>query len=258
MLQLAAEPESNDGQRSEGLFLIATGLLKKIAIGDTLVATSSAACLTIRALLLAGDARGGLRVRAPDLRGLLRVHRRRHRRKARSSSVTSSRRTSTFRTPRRICRSSGDAGTSRCRAGFGTISTFRSAETATAPGSRTETHADADGARRPLARASWNFVIWGALSTAAPSRSTVRGSGAAGAAPSRRRRRGAHPGRAGDVPLRVLRLIFFRAKTFAHATLVLERLGKFTFSAPNLAPKVVVVLVVGMVLTSCRGGGGTS
>ncbi len=34
--QLAAEPTASDAQKAEGLFLIATGLLKKVVIGDTL------------------------------------------------------------------------------------------------------------------------------------------------------------------------------------------------------------------------------
>jgi len=39
--------------------------------------------------------------------------------------------------------------------------------------------------------------------------------------------------------------IFFRAPTFAHATLMLGRMGKLTFDAPNLAPKVLAVLALG-------------
>jgi hypothetical protein len=39
--------------------------------------------------------------------------------------------------------------------------------------------------------------------------------------------------------------IFFRAPTFAHATLMLERMGKLTFDSPNLAPKVLAILALG-------------
>ncbi len=41
--------------------------------------------------------------------------------------------------------------------------------------------------------------------------------------------------------------IFFRAPTFAHAMLILARIGKLTFAAPNLAPWVLAVLALGLV-----------
>ncbi len=41
--------------------------------------------------------------------------------------------------------------------------------------------------------------------------------------------------------------IFFRAPTFAHATLMLERMGHLTIDAPNLAPKVLAILALGLV-----------
>jgi hypothetical protein len=41
--------------------------------------------------------------------------------------------------------------------------------------------------------------------------------------------------------------IFFRAPSFAHAALMLERMGKLTFDSPNLAPKVLAVLALGLI-----------
>ena len=40
--------------------------------------------------------------------------------------------------------------------------------------------------------------------------------------------------------------IFFRAPSFAHAALMLERLSKLTFDSPNLAPRVLAVLALGL------------
>ena len=94
--------------------------------------------------------------------------------------------------------------------------------------------------------ASWNFVIWGALH-------------GGGLAVNRAWSRRVMPPREGVAPLRVRAMyvlctfhfvcfawIFFRAPTFAHATLMLRRLGKLTWDTPNLAPKVLVVLAIGL------------
>jgi len=100
--------------------------------------------------------------------------------------------------------------------------------------------------------ASWNFVIWGALH-----------GGALAVNRAWQRRPGARPERADDgrprfTPATLISVfftfhfvcfawIFFRAPTFAHATLMLARMGKLTFDAPNLAPKVLAVLALGIV-----------
>ena len=105
--------------------------------------------------------------------------------------------------------------------------------------------------------ASWNFVIWGGLHG---------GALAVNRAWSRRRtarpeRPTASTERGGDRPISMSHVlaivatfhfvcfawIFFRAPTFAHATLMLERMGKLTIDSPNLAPKVLAVLVLGFV-----------
>ena len=91
-----------------------------------------------RALLVARGAGRGLRVRDQDLRGLLRLHAT-SRSAAPSCSATSCRRTSTRPTYRGASRSSGTAGTSRCRRGCATTSTSRSAATAARRGRPTAT-----------------------------------------------------------------------------------------------------------------------
>ncbi len=95
--------------------------------------------------------------------------------------------------------------------------------------------------------ASWNFVIWGALH--------------GGALALGRAWSGLH-GRGGKAPKtrsplwHALALvltfhfvcfawIFFRAPTFAHATLVLGRIATLTTSTPNLSARVLAVLMLG-------------
>jgi D-alanyl-lipoteichoic acid acyltransferase DltB (MBOAT superfamily) len=96
--------------------------------------------------------------------------------------------------------------------------------------------------------ASWNFVIWGALHG---------GALAVNRAWQRRPRdtKGAAP-RSGYGLRHALAVfatfhfvcfawIFFRAPTFAHATLLLSRMGRMTLSAPNLSARVLAVLALG-------------
>jgi D-alanyl-lipoteichoic acid acyltransferase DltB (MBOAT superfamily) len=98
--------------------------------------------------------------------------------------------------------------------------------------------------------ASWNFVLWGALH------------GGALAVNRWWQRRGPKP-QPGDPGPSLLRQIFgvivtfhyvcfcwvfFRAQTFGHAKLLLSRLGHLDFGTTNLPVKVVVLVVVAMVL----------
>ena len=94
--------------------------------------------------------------------------------------------------------------------------------------------------------ASWNFVIWGGL----------HGVALAGTRMWQRRFGAAPPGERDPwAPLKVFftfqyvcfAWVFFRAPTFGHASLLLGRLAKMTTGHPNLAPRVVAVLLVGMV-----------
>jgi alginate O-acetyltransferase complex protein AlgI len=91
--------------------------------------------------------------------------------------------------------------------------------------------------------ASWNFVLWG----------TLHG---AGLAVNRvwQRHRGDRPVTAFGTVIGVFACfhfvcfcwVFFRAPSFAHATLLLGRMGKLTITAPNLSLRVMAVLALGM------------
>jgi D-alanyl-lipoteichoic acid acyltransferase DltB (MBOAT superfamily) len=116
--------------------------------------------------------------------------------------------------------------------------------------------------------ASWNFVIWGALhgGALAVNRAWSR-RGVPGPSPSARPDPTRDPTGTTPKEARVaasvsighilavaatfhfvcFAWIFFRAPSFAHATLMLSRMGKLTFDAPNLAPKVLAVLMLGFV-----------
>ncbi len=94
--------------------------------------------------------------------------------------------------------------------------------------------------------ASWNFVIWGAL----------HGVALAGTRMWQRWRE--RRGRTIEIP-RALAIfltfhyvcfawIFFKAPTFAHATLLLARLGRLTFGHDNISEKTLLVLAAGVLL----------
>jgi D-alanyl-lipoteichoic acid acyltransferase DltB (MBOAT superfamily) len=93
--------------------------------------------------------------------------------------------------------------------------------------------------------ASWNFVVWG----------TLHG-GALAATRMWQRWRGKKPGTAvGSVVATLatfhfvcLAWVFFRAPTFAHATLALEQLGRGAWTMDHITPKVVPVIALAMVL----------
>lgn len=94
--------------------------------------------------------------------------------------------------------------------------------------------------------ASWNFVIWGALH-----------GGALAVNRAWARRKGAPRHHADELTIGTViavfatfhfvcfAWIFFRAPSFAHATLMLGRMGKLTLESPNLSPKVLGVLALG-------------
>jgi len=99
--------------------------------------------------------------------------------------------------------------------------------------------------------ASWNFVIWGALH-------------GAGLAVTRMWQRARPPGE-GTVAGRVLTTfltfqfvclawVFFRAPSFGHASLMLERIARLTSGAANLSPRVMLVLALGMLLHAVPNG----
>lgn len=100
--------------------------------------------------------------------------------------------------------------------------------------------------------ASWNFVIWGALHGGALA--VNRAFSRLPRAPDARGNVNAKPSPFANAVAVFATFhfvcfawIFFRAPTFAHATLMLGRTSKLTFDAPNLAPKVLAVLALGFV-----------
>jgi D-alanyl-lipoteichoic acid acyltransferase DltB (MBOAT superfamily) len=95
--------------------------------------------------------------------------------------------------------------------------------------------------------ASWNFVIWGALhgGALAVNRAWSRRPGAAKAHPEDGLTLGHAAAVFATFHFVCFAWIFFRAPSFAHAAVMLERLGKLTFDSPNLAPKVLAVLALG-------------
>ena len=92
--------------------------------------------------------------------------------------------------------------------------------------------------------ASWNFVIWGALHGGALAMTRMW-----------QRARGADKGSLVTQVVCVvatfhfvcLAWIFFRAPTFAHAIVMIERIGALARGTVNLAPKVLLVLAIGFV-----------
>jgi alginate O-acetyltransferase complex protein AlgI len=90
--------------------------------------------------------------------------------------------------------------------------------------------------------ASWNFVIWGAL----------HGGALAAHRAWHRTRPAAEPSQVGRA-LGIIATfhfvcfawIFFRAPTFSHATALLSRFGQLTFTAPNLSARVLAILALG-------------
>lgn len=258
--QLAAEPYASDATKAHGLFLIATGLLKKIVIGDTLGLNlvnrvfdnperySSLEVLVAvyaYAIKIYADfsgysdvAIGSAKLFGYELpqnfdvpyvsRNLQEFWRRWH------ISLSSWLRDYLYVTL------GGNRG--------GTWKTYRNLMATMVLGGLWH-------------GASWNFVIWGALhgGALAVNRAWQRRDGAEATRARAASARSEAPAGARGLTLgHVVSVvatfhfvcfawIFFRAPTFAHATLMLARMGKLTFDAPNLAPKVLAVLALGLV-----------
>jgi hypothetical protein len=93
--------------------------------------------------------------------------------------------------------------------------------------------------------ASWNFVLWGALHGAALAVTRVWQRGRTGDVGD------GHAGEGGVARVFsvvatfhfvCLAWVFFRAPTFGHAILALDRLGRGSWHLDHVAPKVVLVL----------------
>jgi D-alanyl-lipoteichoic acid acyltransferase DltB (MBOAT superfamily) len=106
--------------------------------------------------------------------------------------------------------------------------------------------------------ASWNFVLWGALHGAALAVTRVwqRAAATSGAKPASGSDSGLpRGGRAVDILSAVATFhfvcfawVFFRAPTFAHAILALDRLGRGSWQLDHVAPKVALVLAAAALL----------
>jgi len=95
--------------------------------------------------------------------------------------------------------------------------------------------------------ASWNFVIWGALHGGALAANRAWSRSGTKTGPSSNVSTGHILAVVATFHFVCFAWIFFRAPTFAHATLMLGRMGRLTFDAPNLAPKVLAILALGFV-----------
>ncbi|MBS2019588.1 MAG: MBOAT family protein [Deltaproteobacteria bacterium] len=242
--QLAAEPVASDAMKAHGLFLIATGLVKKVVIGDTLGLNlvnrvfdnperfSSIECLVAvyaYAIKIYADfsgysdvAIGSAKLFGYELpinfdvpyvsRSIQEFWRRWH------ISLSTWLRDYLYVT----------LGGNR----HGTWKTYRNLLATMVLGGLWH-------------GASWNFVIWGALHGGALAVERAL----TGKEDKSKPKSGLRAALSVFVVFHFVCFawIFFRAKTFAHATLMITRIGKLTFETNNLAPKVIAVLLVAMV-----------
>lgn len=249
--QLAAEPVASEALKAEGLFLIATGLMKKVIIGDTLGINlvnrvfDNPERFSSLEVLVAVYAYA-IKIYA-DFSGY-------------SDVAIGSAKLFGYELPKNFDApyTSGDLQEFWRRWHISLSSWLRDYLYISLGGNRGSKWATYRNLMLTMVLgglwhgASWNFVIWGALH-----------GGALGVNRAWQRSRSTTPKtkQAPSSELTVGRVIavvatfhfvcfawiFFRAPTFAHATLMLQRMGKLTFDAPNLAPKVLAVLALGMI-----------
>ncbi|MBX3234228.1 MAG: MBOAT family protein [Labilithrix sp.] len=267
--QLAAEPVASDAMKAEGLFLIATGLLKKIVIGDTLglnlvnrVFDNPERYSSLETLV--GVYAYAIKIYA-DFSGY-------------SDVAIGSAKLFGYELPRNFDApyTSADLQEFWRRWHISLSTWLRDYLYVTLGGNRGGTWATYRNLLLTMVLgglwhgASWNFVIWGALHGGALAvnrawqrrhhvKRPVEPIGADMVAKATALG-GAEIQRAPVVwtPRRVLSVfttfhfvcfawIFFRAPSFLHATALLSRFGKLSFASPNLSARVVGVLVLGMV-----------
>lgn len=288
--QLAAEPFATDQMKAEGLFLIATGLMKKIIIGDYLglnlvnrVFDNPERYTSLEVLV--GVYAYAIKIYA-DFSGY-------------SDVAIGSAKLFGYELPRNFDApyTSADLQEFWRRWHISLSTWLRDYLYISLGGNRGSTWKTYRNLMLTMVLgglwhgASWNFVIWGALHGGAlavnrawqRARHSKRASQPVGgplvsSASSTPGQRMAAPPNAGeanaDVPLesgaevqrapqlitpgRVLAIvatfhfvcfawIFFRAPTFAHATLMLERMGRGSLEAPNLTPRILAILSLGLV-----------
>lgn len=276
--QLAAEPFASDRMKAEGLFLIATGLMKKVVIGDYLglnlvnrVFDNPERYTSLEVLI--GVYAYAIKIYA-DFSGY-------------SDVAIGSAKLFGYELPRNFDApyTSADLQEFWRRWHISLSTWLRDYLYVTLGGNRGSTWRTYRNLLLTMVLgglwhgASWNFVIWGALhgGALAVNRAWQRSrhakpasaSPSAALAPARAPDASAadpHDPRGTKVPEanRPLTLgralsvvatfhfvcfawIFFRAPTFAHATLLLSRLGKLAADGPNLTPRILGVLAIGFV-----------
>jgi D-alanyl-lipoteichoic acid acyltransferase DltB (MBOAT superfamily) len=245
--QLAAEPFASEETKAEGLFLIATGLMKKIIIGDTLglnlvsrVFDNPERYTSLEVLF--GVYAYAIKIYA-DFSGY-------------SDVAIGSAKLFGYELPKNFDApyTSADLQEFWRRWHISLSTWLRDYLYITLGGNRGSTWKTYRNLLLTMVLgglwhgASWNFVIWGALhgGALAVNRAWQRRSGA--------------PKTAGPAfgPRHALAVfatfhfvcfawVFFRAPTFAHATLLLSRFGRLSASAPNLTPRILGVLALGFV-----------
>lgn len=239
--QLAAEPTASDAQKAEGLFLIATGLLKKVVIGDTLglnlvnrVFDNPERYSSLEVLV--GVYAYAIKIYA-DFSGY-------------SDVAIGSAKLFGYELPRNFDApyTSADLQEFWRRWHISLSSWLRDYLYVTLGGNRGGTWRTYRNLMLTMVLgglwhgASWNFVIWGALhgGALAVNRAWQRRDGKTFTTP------------------RILAIvvtfhfvcfawIFFRSPTFAHATALLARMGKLSTTTPNLSGRVLAVLALGFV-----------
>lgn len=244
--QLAREPFASDAMKAEGLFLIATGLVKKIAIGDTLSLN------LVNRVFENPERYSSLEVLVGVYAYAIKIY-------ADFSGYTDvaigSAKLFGYELPKNFDAPYTSANLQEFwhRWHISLSTWLRDYLYIPLGGSRGSTFLTYRNLMITMVLgglwhgASWNFVIWG----------TLHG-GALAVNRAWQRRRNAKPQPQAFTPARLLAIvatfhfvcfawIFFRAPTFAHATLLLSRFGKLTFTTPNLVPWVMAVLGVGFV-----------
>jgi D-alanyl-lipoteichoic acid acyltransferase DltB (MBOAT superfamily) len=272
--QLAAEPFASDQMKAEGLFMIATGLMKKIVIGDTLglnlvnrVFDNPERYSSLEVLV--GVYAYAIKIYA-DFSGY-------------SDVAIGSAKLFGYELPKNFDApyTSADLQEFWRRWHISLSTWLRDYLYVTLGGNRGSTWKTYRNLLLTMVLgglwhgASWNFVIWGALHGGAlavnrawqrarhakrplqPLGAPYRAMAAPAAGEEQKpphlieRRPALTPGRVIAVIATFhfvcFAWIFFRAPSFEHATALLGRFGKLTFSVPNLAPRVLAVLLLGFV-----------
>jgi alginate O-acetyltransferase complex protein AlgI len=261
--QLAAEPYASDDMKAQGLFLIATGLMKKVIIGDTLglnlvnrVFDNPERYSSLEVLV--GVYAYAIKIYA-DFSGYTDVA-------IGSAKLFGYELPKNFDAPY----TSADLQEFWRRWHISLSSWLRDYLYVTLGGNRGGTWKTYRNLLVTMVLgglwhgASWNFVIWGGLhgSALAVNRawSRFKKDPLPTLQPEAQQQQQAQPTEKTRAltPRRILAIvatfhfvcfawIFFRAPTFAHATLMLSRMAKLSFASPNLAPRILAVLALGFV-----------